>query len=153
MLPTVYLVGSAMVFGGVMLGSGMLGSITRSFARRLRSTGHLVGATVGSGLFLNSATGDQYLSIIIGSNIYRNIYRRLGERPQLLGRALEDSISVTSVLIPWNSCGMAQSTVLGVSTLAYAPMCVFNYLSPLMSVAVAYGLQAARRRRARMAIA
>jgi len=152
MLPTVYLVGSAMVFGGVMLGSGMLGSITRSFARRLRSTGHLVGATVGSGLFLNSATGDQYLSIIIGSNIYRNIYRRLGERPQLLGRALEDSISVTSVLIPWNSCGMAQSTVLGVSTLAYAPMCVFNYLSPLMSVAVAYGLQAARRR-ARMAIA
>ena len=153
MLPTVYLVGSAMVFGGVMLGSGMIGSITRSFARRLRSTGHLVGATVGSGLFLNSATGDQYLSIIIGSNIYRNIYRRLGERPQLLGRALEDSISVTSVLIPWNSCGMAQSTVLGVSTLAYAPMCVFNYLSPLMSVAVAYGLQAARRRRARMAIA
>lgn len=153
MLPTVYLVGSAMVFGGVMLGSGMLGSITRSFARRLRSTGHLVGATVGSGLFLNSATGDQYLSIIIGSNIYRNIYRRLGERPQLLGRALEDSISVTSVLIPWNSCGMAQSTVLGVPTLAYAPMCVFNYLSPLLSVAVAYGLQAARRRRARMAIA
>ena len=141
------------VVGGVMLGSGMLGSITRSFARRLRSTGHLVGATVGSGLFLNSATGDQYLSIIIGSNIYRNIYRRLGERPQLLGRALEDSISVTSVLVPWNSCGMAQSTVLGVPTLAYAPMCVFNYLSPLLSVAVAYGLQAARRRRARMAIA
>lgn len=146
MLPTVYLVGSAMIFGGVMLGSGMLGAITKSFARRLKSTGHLVGATVGSGLFLNSATGDQYLSIIIGSNLYRNIYRRLGERPQLLGRALEDSISVTSVLIPWNSCGMAQSTVLGVSTLAYAPMCVFNYLSPLMSVAVAYGIQAMRHR-------
>ncbi len=138
MLPTVYLVLSAMAFGGVMIGTGMLSAITAAFTHRLSSPRSLVGATVGSGLFLNCCTGDQYLSIIIGGNVFKNTYKRNKMRPQVLSRALEDSISVTSVLIPWNSCGVTQSTVLGVATLTYLPYCVFNYVSPLMSVAMAW---------------
>lgn len=69
--------------------------------------------------------------------MYRSLYRRLGLEGRLLSRTLEDSVSVTSVLIPWNSCGVTQSSVLGVPTLTYLPYCVFNYLSPLMSVLIA----------------
>jgi NhaC family Na+:H+ antiporter len=138
MLPTIYLVVSAMLFGGVMIATGMLGSITRAITSRLSRARSLVGVTVGSGLFLNSCTGDQYLSIIIGGNIYKNTYRRCGMKPQLLSRTLEDSISVTSVLIPWNSCGVTQSTVLGVATLVYFPFCLFNILSPVMTMVMAW---------------
>ncbi len=70
--------------------------------------------------------------------MYRNAYRRLNLEPRLLSRTLEDSVSVTSVLIPWNSCGVTQSAVLGVSTLVYLPFCVFNYLSPVMSLIMAW---------------
>lgn len=138
MMPTVYLVLCAMTFGGAMMGTGMLSAITQRVTRRLRSARTCVGATVASGLMLNSCTADQYLSIIIGGNIYRNVYRRNGLEGRLLSRSLEDSISVTSVLIPWNSCGITQSTVLGVATLSYLPCCIFNLLSPLMSVVVAW---------------
>lgn len=138
MLPTIALVLCAMLFGTVMIGTGLLGRLTRTITRRLDSRFSLVGSTVAGGLFLNSCTADQYLSIIIGGNMYRNAYRRAGLEPRLLSRTLEDSVSVTSVLIPWNSCGVTQSTVLGVSTLVYLPFCVFNYLSPLMSLLMAY---------------
>lgn len=138
MLPTIYLVLSAMLFGGVMIGTGMLGTITRAITSRLRRARSLVGTTVGSGLFLNCCTGDQYMSIIIGGNIFKNTYRRCGMKPQLLSRTLEDSISVTSVLIPWNSCGVTQSTVLGVATLVYMPFCLFNIFSPVMTLVMAW---------------
>ncbi len=135
MLPTVALVLSAMVFGGVMMGSGMFSTITRSVTRRLSDPRHSVLATVGSGIMLNSCTGDQYLSIILNGNLYRNLYHRSGLEPRLLSRTVEDSTSVTSVLIPWNSCGLTQSAVLGVSTIHYLPYCIFNIASPLMSIA------------------
>lgn len=138
MLPTIYLILAAMVFGGVMIGSGMLKVITLAFVSRLRRPRSLVGATVCSGLFLNICTGDQYISLVIGGNIYRPAYHRASLRPELLSRSLEDSVSVTSVLIPWNSCGMTQATVLGVPTLVYAPFCIFNILSPVMSVLFAW---------------
>lgn len=137
MLPTIYLVVCAMMFGGMMLGSGMISTITNAFTRRLHSVKSIVGATVGSGLFFNACTGDQYLSIILGGNVFRNLYKNSGLEPRLLSRSLEDSISVTSVLIPWNSCGVTQSTVLGVATLVYLPYCVFNYVSPLMTLVAA----------------
>lgn len=138
MLPTVALVLSAMLFGAAMIGTGMLATLTESFTRRLRRRTSIVGATVGSGLFLNSCTADQYLSLIIGGNMYRNVYQRFGLEPRLLSRSLEDSVSVTSVLIPWNSCGVTQSAVLGVSTFAYFPYCVFNIMSPLMTMFFAW---------------
>ncbi len=138
MLGTVALVLCAMLFGTAMIATGMLDTLTNALTRRLTSRFSLVGATVGSGLFLNSCTADQYLSIIIGGNMYRNAYRRFGLEPRLLSRTLEDSVSVTSVLIPWNSCGVTQSAVLGVATLTYLPFCIFNYMSPLMSLLMAY---------------
>lgn len=138
MLPTVTLVLSAMLFGTAMISTGMLATITSTLMSRLQGRFAVVGCTVGSGLFINGCTADQYLSIIIGGNMFRNVYRRAGLEPRLLSRTLEDSISVTSVLIPWNSCGVTQSTVLGVATLVYLPFCIFNWLSPLMSLLMAY---------------
>lgn len=138
MMSTVALVLSAMMFGAAMMGTGMLASITRSFTSRLHKRTSIVGATVGSGLFMNSTTADQYLSLIITGNMYRNVYRQFGLEPRLLSRTIEDSVSVTSVLVPWNSCGITQSTVLGVSTMVYFPYCIFNILSPCMSLLLAW---------------
>jgi NhaC family Na+:H+ antiporter len=87
---------------------------------------------------MNSCTGDQYLSIIVTANLYKKLYKKLNLEPKLLGRSIEDSVSVTSVLIPWNSCGITQSTVLGVATLSYLPFCVFNYMCPIMSIAISF---------------
>lgn len=140
MLPTIYLVLSAMVFGGAMIGTGMLRSISNAITRKLRGVKGIIGATIGSGLMLNGFTADQYLSIIIGANMYKDVYARTGLESKKLSRTLEDSISVTSVLIPWNSCGLTQSAVLGVSTLTYFPYCVFNYLSPVMSFIMSTGI-------------
>lgn len=123
-----------MTFGGVMMGTGMLKSISEAFTRIISRRGSLVATTAASGVMLNACTADQYLSIIIGSNMYKPIYQKFNLESKLLSRTVEDSTSVTSVLIPWNSCGVTQSTVLGVATLTYLPFCVFNYLSPVMSI-------------------
>lgn len=138
MLPTIYLILSAMIFGGALMGSGMLSTITHSVTRRLRKSSSTVMSTVGTGLMLNACTGDQYLSIILNGNLYRNLYRRNGLEARLLSRSIEDSTSVTSVLIPWNSCGLTQSAVLGVATLHYLPYCIFNIASPLFTVLFAW---------------
>lgn len=138
MLPTIGLILSAMIFGAVLIGTGMLSVITETFTKSLRKRTSLVAATVGSGLVLNSCTADQYLSLIISGNMYRNAYRRMNLEARLLSRTSEDSVSVTSVLIPWNSCGVTQSAVLGVATLSYLPFCIFNYLCPLMTLLMAW---------------
>lgn len=137
MLPTIALILCAMCFGGAMMGSGMLFTITHAVTSRLSKTRNIVISTVVTGLMLNSCTGDQYLSIILNGNLYRNLYRRRGLDPRLLSRSIEDSTSVTSVLIPWNSCGLTQSAVLGVATLTYLPYCIFNIASPLVTILVA----------------
>ncbi len=137
MLDTVWLIICAMCFGGIMYGSGMLAAISQLFLRMAHRTVSVVGATVSSGVFFNLVTGDQYISIILTGNLFRNLYDRRGLERRLLSRSMEDSATVTSVLIPWNSCGMTQSTVLGVATLTYLPYCIFNIASPLMSVLAA----------------
>lgn len=139
MLPTIFLVLSAMVFGGVMMGTRMIESISLWMTGKIRNRRGAVGATIGSGLLLNGFTADQYLSLIIGANMYKKVYERMSLQPKMLSRSLEDSVSVTSVLIPWNSCGLTQSAVLGVSTLSYLPYCVFNYVSPLVSFLMSAG--------------
>ncbi len=136
MLNTIWLVVCAMCFGGVMTGSGMLASITDIFLRCVRRVGSVVASTVGAGIFFNVCTADQYISIILTGNLFRDLYRKNGLEARLLSRSVEDSATVCSVLIPWNSCGMTQATVLGVSTFTYLPYCIFNLVSPLMSVAV-----------------
>jgi len=105
--------------------------------RLARGAASLVASTVASTFLLNILTGDQFLAIVLSGRIFSNTYRDMGYESRLLSRSLEDGGTVTSVLVPWNTCGMTQSTVLGVSTLAYLPYCVFNYVSPLMSVLVA----------------
>ena len=137
MLPTVFLVISAAAFGGVLVGSGMLQSLTRALQKGLKRTVSIVTSTVGTGIFANMITGDQYLSIILTGSLYKDLYREQGLEPRLLSRSVEDSATVCSVLIPWNSCGMTQATVLKVATLDYLPYCFFNILSPLMSIIVA----------------
>ena len=136
MLDTIWLIICAMCFGGVMYGSGMLSALAQSFVRVARRTVSIVGSTVCSGIFFNLATGDQYISIILTGKLFKQLYDDRGLEGRLLSRSVEDSATVVSVLIPWNSCGMTQSTVLGVATLTYMPYCIFNLVSPVMSVII-----------------
>ena len=99
--------------------------------------GEWLTSTVGTGLFLNITTGDQFISIVLNADIYKEVYRRQGYESRLLSRTTEDAATVTSVLIPWNTCGMTQSTVLDVPTLTYLPYCFFNLISPLMTILIA----------------
>jgi len=137
MLNTIFLIFTAVIFGGVLVGSGMILSITKALFKFARRTVSIVTATVCTGLLCDMATGDQFLSILLTSNLYKKLYKDSGYEGRLLSRSVEDSATVTSVLIPWNSCGMTQSTVLHVATVAYMPFCFFNLLSPLMSIFVA----------------
>ena len=134
MMNTIFLIISAVTFGGTLVGSGMLQSLTEMLTRYIRRRVTMVSATVGTGIFSNMITGDQYLSIILTSSLYQKLYKERGYEPQLLSRSVEDSATVVSVLIPWNSCGMTQATVLKVATLEYLPYCLFNLISPLMSI-------------------
>jgi NhaC family Na+:H+ antiporter len=137
MLKTIWLILCAMCFGGVMAGSGMLDAITRLFVRYVQRTFSIVASTLATGIFCNIVTADQYISIIITGSTFRELYAKRGLEARLLSRSVEDTATVTSVLIPWNSCGMTQSAVLGVTTFAYFPYCLFNIISPLMSLLVA----------------
>lgn len=137
MLNTIWLILCAMCFGSAMIASRMIESITQVIVRHVRSRLSLVSSTVGTGIFLNIATGDQFISIVLNANIYQDAYKEKGYESRLLSRSCEDSATVTSVLIPWNTCGMTQATVLGVSTLTYLPYCFFNIISPIMSIIVA----------------
>lgn len=137
MLNTVWLILCAMCFGASMVASGMLESLTRVLLRWVQSRVSLVSSTVGTGIFLNVTTGDQFISIVLTADMYKEIYDEQGYETRLLSRTCEDAATVTSVLVPWNTCGMTQSTVLGVPTLTYLPYCFFNLLSPFMSIVMA----------------
>ena len=137
MMNTIWLIICAMCFGGAMAAGGMLESITSVFIHAMKRTVSMVASTVASGLFLNICTADQYISIILTGNMFRDSYIKKGYETRLLSRTTEDSVTVTSVLIPWNTCGMTQATILGVATLTYLPYCFFNLISPLMSILIA----------------
>lgn len=137
MLNTIWLILCAMCFGAAMVASRMIESITCVIIRFVRNRISLVSSTVGTGIFLNITTGDQFISIVLNADIYKEVYKQEGYETRLLSRTTEDAATVTSVLIPWNTCGMTQSTVLGVPTLSYLPYCFFNLFSPLMSIVIA----------------
>lgn len=137
MMSTIWLIICAMCFGGAMEAGGMVRGITQMFVRMIRGRVSLVASTVCSGLMLNLAVADQYICVLLTGNMFKKIYDRQQYERRLLSRTTEDSVTVTSVLVPWNTCGMTQSTVLGVSTLTYLPYCFFNLISPLMSICVA----------------
>lgn len=138
MLNTIWLILCAMIFGGVMESAGLLKRIVEEIIKLANSTGSLVGSTALTCVFFNLTAGDQYMAIAVPGRMFADIYKKRGYKPELLSRTLEDAGTVTSVLIPWNTCGATQSRVLGVSTMTYAPYCFFCIISPLMTVLQAY---------------
>ena len=137
MLNTVFLILCAMCFGACMKASGMIADLARILAPMTRTRTGLVASTVVSGTVLNGIVSDQYLSILLTSNIFKEPFEKGGYEGRLLSRSVEDSATVTSPLIPWSSCGMTQATILSVPTLAYAPFCFFNIISPVVSIIIA----------------
>lgn len=138
MLDTIWLIITAMAFSGAMESAGLLMRLAEAIVRKARSTGSLVLATVASSIFMNITASEQYISIVVPGRMYAKIFRRKGYKPELLSRSLEDGGTVTSVLVPWNTCGAVNSSVLHIPTLTYLPFAFFNLISPLMSVLVAY---------------
>lgn len=123
-----------MIFGGVMERSGMLKRIAEAVISGVNSTGALVSSTVGTCVFFNVTASDQYLAIVVPGRMYADIYEEKGLAPENLSRTLEDSGTVTSALIPWNTCGAYHSEVLKVDTFAYLPYAFFNLISPFMTM-------------------
>lgn len=134
MLNTVWLILCAMCFGGSMEASGFLNKLSTSFMKMATNTASLVATTTGTCVFFNLTASDQYLSIIVPGKMFTETYKKNGLAPENLSRTLEDSGTVTSVLIPWNTCGATQASVLGVATLTYLPFCFFNIISPFMTM-------------------
>ncbi|WP_194774358.1 Na+/H+ antiporter NhaC [Pararhodonellum marinum] len=138
MLNTIWLIICAMVFGGIMEESGMLKVIAQAIIRKVHSVGSLIASTAATCMFFNVTTSDQYLAILVPGRMFADIYQKKGLKGENLSRTLEDSATVTSVLIPWNTCGATQASVLGVATLTYAPYCFFNIISPFMTILFGY---------------
>jgi NhaC family Na+:H+ antiporter len=138
MLNTVWLIICAMIFGGVMESCGLLNRIANEIIKLAHSTGSLVASTATTCLFFNVTASDQYMAIAVPGRMFSDTYKNRGLKPEVLSRTLEDSGTVTSVLVPWNTCGATQAGVLGIATAVYAPYCFFNILSPFMTIALAY---------------
>jgi NhaC family Na+:H+ antiporter len=138
MLNTIWLIICAMIFGGAMEATGLLKRVAEPIIEYADSTGTLIATTAGTCIFFNITASDQYLSIVVPGRMFTDTYKEKGLAPENLSRTLEDSGTVTSVLIPWNTCGATQSAVLGVATFAYLPFCFFNIISPLMTIAYGY---------------
>ena len=138
MLKTIWLILCAMIFGGIMEGAGLLQRITGALMGLVRGDGSLVATTAASCVFTNITASDQYLSIVVPGRMFAPVFRQHGLDPRVLSRTLEDSGTVTSALVPWNTCGAYMSGVLGVATMTYLPFCFFNLISPLMTVLQAF---------------
>ena len=137
MLWTIALILSAMVFGGAMDGIGALARITKELLELAQSVFGLFLTTVASCLGLNIIASDQYLALVVPGKMFKQAYEDKGLAPENLSRTLEDSGTVTSVLVPWNTCGAYQSTTLGVSVADYFIYAIFNWLSPIVTLIIA----------------
>ncbi|HOI81360.1 MAG: Na+/H+ antiporter NhaC [Thermovirgaceae bacterium] len=138
MMWSISLVFCALFFGGAMEACGFLETIVGSITRQVKTVGGMMGAVIGSCFVANLFLGDQYLSLVIPGRMFKSSFEEKGLAPRMLSRALEDSGTLTSALIPWNTCGAFQSSVLGVATLAYAPYAFLNYLNPIVSLVMSY---------------
>jgi NhaC family Na+:H+ antiporter len=138
MLTTIWLVLGALSFAAVMEHAGFLQRLLDPIVSRTKRRGSLIASVTGSGIGLNVIAGDQYVADVLPARTFRKEFATRGLAPQVLSRAVEDSGTVTSVLVPWNTCGAYISGVLGVATAAYLPFCFFNLLSPLLDVIYGY---------------
>lgn len=136
MLNTIWLIICAMIFGGIMEKAGFLDAITRALLSFVSGRTGLVTTTAASSIIMNATASDQYLAIVVPGKMYAQAYKDQNLAPENLSRTLEDAGTVTSVLIPYNTCGAAQAGVLGVATQVYAPFAFFCYISPIMTVLV-----------------
>ena len=145
MLGTIWLVIAAMIFGGAMEAAGFLKRIADSIISVAHSTASLIASTLATCGLLNVTASDQYLAIVVPGKMYKDVYKERGLAPENLSRSLEDGGTVTSVLIPWNTCGAYQSATLGIATGEYWMYCFFNIISPFMSLAYAvFGIKIKR---------
>jgi NhaC family Na+:H+ antiporter len=140
MLPTVFLILSAMVFGGCMEASGRMAVITQILKRKIHSTQGLILSTMGFSFFTNLTSSDQYLSLVIPGRTLRNTYLSRKIDTRILARALEDSGTLTSVMIPWNSCGAFMSSTLLVSTWMYIPFCFYHWIQIGIAICLTFVL-------------
>ena len=138
MMDTIWLLICAMIFGGTIQSTGILKIVSKPLLKYATNNLSLVTSTAGTCIFFNIASSDQYLSIIIPGKMFKHNYEKQKLDLVNLSRTLEDSGTVTSVLIPWNSCGAYHQGILGISTLTYLPYCYFNLISPLMTILYAY---------------
>jgi len=138
MLNTIWLIISALSFGGVVEKVGVLDRLINPIIDAVKSTGALVATLVGSIVATNIVTADQYIAIVLPARMFKNGFRARGLAPVTLSRAVGDSGTVTGALIPWNSCGAYMAATLGVATFGYAPFAVFCWTSPLVTIAFAF---------------
>ena len=138
MMMPVWLIISAMMFGAVMETTGILEVLFKRLIKSIRSTGDLIASTAACAIGINVITSDQYIAIVLPGRIFRNVYRRQQLDPKNLSRTLEDAGTLTSVLIPWNTCGVFMAQTLGISTLTYAPFAFFNLLCPVIATIFGY---------------
>ena len=134
MVNTVWIIISVMMFGGCLSACGMVERITAAIISRVHRNGGLVASTVLSCIFCNLTLSDQFMAILLPGNMFRDAYRRFGLAPEVLSRTLEDSGTVSSVLVPWNTCAVVQSSVLGVATMVYFPFAIFCFITPLIAI-------------------
>ncbi|NQD94388.1 Na+/H+ antiporter NhaC, partial [Pseudomonas sp. CrR25] len=138
MLTTVWLIICAMSFGGVLEKLGLLQRLLQSTLHLVKSTSSLVASTIATSIGTNIVTADQYIALVLPGRMYRAEYQKRGLAPACLSRALEDGGTLTSVLIPWNTCGAYMAATLGVATLSYLPFCFFNLIMPLLALTLAF---------------
>ena len=134
MFNTILLMICAMIFSGCIESTKILTTISKPIIRYAKTKSKLIGANVGTCIFFNITTCDQYMSLVVPGRMFSDSYKDNKLAPENLSRTIEDGGTVTSVLIPWNSCGATQSAVLGITTLTYLPFCFFNILSPIMTL-------------------
>jgi len=136
MLNTIWLIIMAMVFGGMMEVTGMIQKIAETVLKVVSGVTSLVASTIGTSVFLNLTTSDQYIAIVLTGRMYKSAYKDYNLHPKNLSRAVEDGATVTSVLVPWNTCGAYFSSVMGIATMTYLPFAFFNLISPIMSILI-----------------
>ncbi len=138
MLTTVWLIISAMAFGGVLEYTGLLSRLMQPIVHAAKSDRRLVAATGLTSIGMNIIAGDQYMSIVLPGRMYRELYEERGIAPETLSREIEDTGTISSPLVPWNSCGAYMSATLGIATMAYLPYCLFNLINVVVSFAYAF---------------
>lgn len=138
MMWTISLILAALTFGGILEKTGMLETIGKVILRYAKSTGALVAATIFTSIFTNILAGDQYLALVLPGKMYKDEFHKRGLAPRNLSRCLEDAGTLTSPLVPWNTCGAAMSTYLGVPTIEYLPYCFLNLVNPIVSIIFGY---------------